>query len=119
MRLAVRLRPRKKSVRNGLSAGAEWIRTSSSAPDRDDFEHASIGILFFEKVVPSFDPQLAFFVPDLDRQFEIAIPEVSLSQRLPAVLLRLIAVTHTHLGAGAAMAQPFFSCEPNAHNFQW
>ena len=43
-----------------LFAGAEWIRTSSSAPDRDDLEHASIGILFFEKVVPSFDPQLAF-----------------------------------------------------------
>src|ERR1700741_1171472 len=86
MRLAVRLRPRKKSVRNGLAAGAEWIRTSSSAPDRHDLEHASIGHFvlrrgWFRHSIHS----PCFFVPALDRQFEIAIPEVSLSHRLPVV----------------------------------
>jgi hypothetical protein len=31
MRLAVRLLPREKSVRNGLAAGESWIRTFGSA----------------------------------------------------------------------------------------
>jgi hypothetical protein len=40
-------------------------------------------------------------------------PEVSLSRPPPGGMLTVIDITHVHLGAGAALVQPFSFCSAN------